>query len=410
MTATLETAQTAYHFDDHAQAIAKRQYLQTSDGDVYGMFKRIANWVSSAEATSELRVQWGATFYDLMASKRFCPGGRVLAGAGTQHGNVLNCFVQGATEFEPSSFEGVMEVAKKLALVTKVGGGNGVNLDVYTPRAASSRPDAGVRGWAYMSADHADVEDFIKGLMRPPTMPDGEKVPTVIRNWNKVIYGIVPSSVAGLARQYGVTLTASLPAGVEAVNDDMGSIIDAAKEVCAQAKQGLEPRIDVTPLRAEGAPIKGSGGTSSGPVSFLFEIFDNFLEWANLGAETSGPVNTLRYCYSPVLRVVRQGGTRRGAGMATISIDHADVLDFLTAKDLDREQGEGDISTFNISILATNNFLETLENDALWALKPLEVMGKYYVAPQTGEYAGTDRKSTRLNSSHPSISRMPSSA
>ena len=100
MTATLETAQTAYHFDDHAQAIAKRQYLQTSDGDVYGMFKRIANWVSSSEATPELRVKWGATFYDLMASKRFCPGGRVLAGAGTQHGNVLNCFVQGATEFE----------------------------------------------------------------------------------------------------------------------------------------------------------------------------------------------------------------------------------------------------------------------------------------------------------------------
>ena len=389
MTAPLETAQTAYHFDDHAQSIAKRQYLQASDGDVYGMFKRIANWVSSAEATPELRVQWGATFYELMASKRFCPGGRVLAGAGTQHGNVLNCFVQGATEFEPSSFEGVMEVAKKLALVTKVGGGNGVNLDVYTPRAASSRPDAGVRGWAYMSADHKDVEDFIKGLMRPPTMPDGEKVPTVIRNWNKVIYGIVPASVAALARQYGVTLTASLPAGVKAVNDDMGSIIDAAKEVCAQAKKGLEPRIDVTPLRAEGAPIKGSGGTSSGPVSFLFEIFDNFLEWANLGAEASGPVNTLRYCYSPVLRVVRQGGTRRGAGMATISIDHADVLDFLTAKDLDREQGEGDISTFNISILATNKFLETLEKDGLWALKPLEVMGKYYVATQTSEYTGT---------------------
>jgi ribonucleoside-diphosphate reductase alpha chain len=308
MTQTLEPAQTAYHFDDHAQKIAKRQYMQDGDGDVFGMFKRIANWVSGAEQTPELRARWGATFYDLMASKRFCPGGRVLAGAGTQHGNVLNCFVQGATANNPSSFEGVMEVAKKLALVTKVGGGNGVNLDVYQPRAATSRRDAGVRGWAYMSADHADVEDFIKGLMRPPTMPDGDKQPTTIRNWNKVVYGVVPSSVAALARQYGVTLTAGLPEGVETVSDDMGSIIDAAREVCARAKMGLEPRIDLSNLRAEGAPIKGSGGTSSGPVSFLFEIFDNFLEWANLGAETSGPVATLRYCYAPVLRVVRQGG------------------------------------------------------------------------------------------------------
>ena len=383
------TQNTTYHFDDHAQSIAKRQYMQPADTDVFGMFQRIASWVSSAEATPELKAKWGATFYDLMASKRFCPGGRVLAGAGTQHGNVLNCFVQGATEHDPSSFLGVMEVAKKLALVTKVGGGNGVNLDVYTPRASTSRSDNGVRGWAYMSATHPDVEDFIKGLMRPPTMPDGEKQPTSIRNWSKVVYGVVSPALSSLARQYGVNLVGSLPDNVNAIHDDMGGILEAAKMVCATAKAGNEPRIDLSGLREEGAPIKGSGGTSSGPVSFLFEIFDNFLEWANLGAEQSGPVATLRYCYAPVLRVVRQGGTRRGAGMATISIDHPDVLDFLTAKDLDRETGEGDISTFNISILPTEKFWNTLQADGLWNIAPLEVMGKYHIVKLEGEYTGT---------------------
>ncbi len=383
------TQATTYHFDDHAQAIAKRQYMQAGDNDVYGMFQRIAAWVSSAEATPELKTKWGETFYNLMASKRFCPGGRVLAGAGTQHGNVLNCFVQGATQFEPSSFEGVMEVAKKLALVTKVGGGNGVNLDVYTPRASTSRSDNGVRGWVYMSATHPDVEDFIKGLMRPPTMPDGEKVPTSIRNWSKVVYGVISPALSSLARQYGVNLVGSLPDNVQTIHDDMGGILEAAKSVCATAKAGIEPRIDLSSLREEGAPIKGSGGTSSGPVSFLFEIFDNFLEWANLGAETSGPVATLRYCYAPVLRVVRQGGTRRGAGMATISIDHPDVLDFLTAKDLDRETGEGDISTFNISILPTEKFWETLQADALWNIAPLEVMAKYHIVKLEGDYRGS---------------------
>ena len=385
--ATVNTTQT-YFFDEHAQAIAKRQYMQPSDSDVFGMFKRIADWVSSAEKSPELKTKWGARFYDLMASKHFCPGGRVLAGAGTQHGNVLNCFVQGATEFEPSSFEGVMEVAKKLALVTKVGGGNGVNLDVYTARTAAARKDAGIRGWAYMSSIHADVEDFVRGLMRPPTQPDGAKQPTTVRNWSKVVYGTATPELTKLCREHGVTVVAELPANVQVIKDDMGGIVDAAREVCELARKGSEPRIDLTSMRAEGAPIKGSGGTSSGPVSFLFEIFDNFLEWANLGAETSGPINTLRYCYSPVLRVVRQGGTRRGAGMATISIDHTDVLDFLTAKDLDREASEGDISTFNISILATDKFIEVLERDGLWNIQPLDVPAKYYAVKLEGEYKG----------------------
>ena len=303
------------NFDDNAQHIARRQYLQEGDSSVGDMFERIAQWVAGAEAP-EARLGWAQKYYDLMAGKKFCPGGRVLAGAGTRHGNVLNCFVQGATEHDPSSFSGVMEVAKKLALVTKVGGGNGVNLDVYLPRAESSRPDAGVRGWVYMAANHPDVGDFIAGLMRPPTQPDGEKQPVAIRNWTRVIYGQASAALVAQARASGVQLVRDLPEGVQSVPDDMGGIIDAARSVAETAKLNLEPRLDLSKMRPEGAAIQGSGGTSSGPVSFLLEIFDNFLEWANRGAEHSGPINTLRYVYSPVLRVVRQGGTRRGAGPA----------------------------------------------------------------------------------------------
>ena len=376
------------NFDDNAHHIAKRQYVQESDEGLSGMFERIASWVAGAEAP-EARLSWAQKYYDLMAGKKFCPGGRVLAGAGTRHGNVLNCFVQGATEHAPASFDGVMEVAKKLALVTKVGGGNGVNLDVYTPRAATSRPDAGVRGWAYMAASHPDVSDFIEGLMRPPTQPDGDKQPVAIRNWTRVVYGAALSpELVALARQNGVQIVRGLPEGVQGVPDDMGGIIDAARSVAESAKLNLEPRLDLSHMRPEGAAIQGSGGTSSGPVSFLMEIFDNFLEWANRGAEQSGPINTLRYVYSPVLRVVRQGGTRRGAGMATISVSHPDVLDFLTAKDLDREASEGDISTFNISILVSVAFWDTLQANAIWPLAAQEVPGKYYLAEQPGEFAG----------------------
>ncbi|MCS7067155.1 MAG: adenosylcobalamin-dependent ribonucleoside-diphosphate reductase [Meiothermus sp.] len=374
-------------FDDHAQAIAKRQYMQPGDGDVFGMFRRVANWVASPEKSDQDKKYWAEQFYQLMASKRFCPGGRVLAGAGTQHGNVLNCFVQGATEHEPSSFDGVLEVATKLALVTKVGGGNGVNLDPYVSRKnAGSRGT--VRGFAYIAADHADVEDFIKGLMRPPINPDGEKENITVRNWTRVVYGLLKPELAALARRNGVMTVREKPSDVLGVPDDMRGIIEAAKAALSLAVKGQEPHVDFSSLRPEGAEIKGSGGTSSGPVSFLVEIFDNFLEWANLGAEKAGPVATLRYVYAPVLRVVRQGGTRRGAGMATIAIDHPDLLDFLTAKDLDREASEGDISTFNISILVTEAFWQVLQADGLWAVEPSEVPGKYYPHPVQGAYNG----------------------
>ena len=103
---TTLSAQPLTNFDENAHHIAKRQYLQGTDGDLSGMFRRIATWVAGAEEAGA-REHWAQAYYDLMAGKKFCPGGRVLAGAGTQHGNVLNCFVQGATEHAPHTFEGV---------------------------------------------------------------------------------------------------------------------------------------------------------------------------------------------------------------------------------------------------------------------------------------------------------------
>jgi len=373
-------------FDEHAVAIARRQYFLPGEKTVWDMFRRVADWVARAEPEDK-REEMAEAFYRLMAEKRFLPGGRVLAGAGTPHGNVLNCFVQAAKEHPPESLEGIMEVAKKLALVTKVGGGNGVNLDPY--RYDPKAPQRQIQGFAFLRADHPDVEDFIKGLMRPSTNPDGEKEPHPVRNWRRVVYGALSPELAALARQHGVETRSHRPEQVIEVADDMGGIMDAAAEAARLALAGETPLVDFSNLRPEGAPVKSSGGTASGPTSYLIEIFDNFLEWANRGGPGAGPVATLRYAYAPVLRVVRQGGTRRGAGMATLDVGHPDLLDFLTAKDLDREEAEGDISTFNISILVPNRFLEALEADALWPLEPREVPGKYYPVPLKGDYRGT---------------------
>ena len=165
------------------------------------------------------------------------------------------------------------------------------------------------------------------------------------------------------------------------VGDSVEQIWQAASKMVPILLDGNDVLIDLSDLRAEGQAVNGSGGTSSGPSSFAVEVFDNFAYWASLGAaDFAGPVAALRYVFAPTLRVIRQGGTRRGAGMATMSIGNPDISDFITSKDLDRETAEGDISTFNISVLVDDEFMKTASRKKA---KELEIIAHH--AWQTGE-------------------------
>lgn len=328
-------------FDPHAVKIAERQYFMPEDGSLTGMFRRVASWVAQPEG--EDRDVWTDAFYELMIDKRFCPGGRVLAGAATRHGNVLNCFVQDGSPHEEGTDAWVLALATKLALVTKVGGGNGLCLDPLPPK----RPYDGPAGKAYltMAASHSD-----HAKVRDGTFLD-------------LVHG---SYVTKGYRSVSFVERDRLPAGVpiHTVGDSVDAIWHAAAEAVRAIMDGRDVVLDLSELRPEGTPVDGSGGTSSGPSSFAVEVFDNFAIWATLGGATyAGPVATLRYVFAPTLRVIRQGGTRRGAGMATLSITHPDVHDFITAKDLERERDEGDISTFNISVLVDDAFMHTARSD-----------------------------------------------
>ena len=63
--------------------------------------------------------------------------------------------------------------------------------------------------------------------------------------------------------------------------------------------------------------------------------------------------------------------TRRGAGMATMSVTNPDIEDFITCKDLAREKEEGDISTFNISVLVTDAFMEESKREGEGVLQSI---------------------------------------
>lgn len=333
--AQINVGETLAPFDDHAVAIAKRQYFQPGDNDLAGLFRRVATWVASPEG--EAKEHYAKVFFSLMAGKRFCPGGRVLAGAATSHGNVLNCFVQDGSPETTASNAWVMRLATKLALVTKVGGGNGLNLDPLPPK----RPYQKRAGQLFLTLS--------------PEHPDYDKVKA--GTYMDLVFGKYVTKGYRYAHFIGQD---DIPDGLLAqpVGDSVESIWKHAGDAAFKLLEGEDVLLDLSNLRAEGTPVKGSGGTSSGPSSFAVEVFDNFAYWASLGgADYAGPVATLRYVYAPTLRVIRQGGTRRGAGMATMSITNPDIQDFITAKDLEREQSEGDISTFNISVLVSDNFM-----------------------------------------------------
>ncbi len=107
----------------------------TAEQSIEQSWRRVATAVASVETSDTF--EWSERFYNLLQGYRFLPGGRILAGAGTQRDvSLFNCFVMGTIE---DDMEGIFQHLKEGALTMQAGGGVGYDFSTLRPKGSAAK-------------------------------------------------------------------------------------------------------------------------------------------------------------------------------------------------------------------------------------------------------------------------------
>jgi len=136
------------------------------------------------------------------------------------------------------------------------------------------------------------------------------------------------------------------------ISDDMGrnedGIFTTLRNAALIQQTGGGNGFSFSRLRPRGSRVNKSAGQATGPIGFL-------------------------HVYDKAFGEIAQGGTRRGANMAVLRVDHPDIEEFISCK-----SNENAITNFNISVGITDEFMQAVKSDLDWALRfPDEASPEY---------------------------------
>ena len=136
------------------------------------------------------------------------------------------------------------------------------------------------------------------------------------------------------------------------ITDDMGrdsaGIFQTLRDAALIQQTGGGNGFSFSRLRPKGGLVKSSAGQATGPVGFL-RVYDH------------------------AFGEVAQGGTRRGANMGVLRVDHPDIEEFITSK-----TNENAITNFNISVGITDAFMRAVKEDEEWELRFPDIAAREY--------------------------------